>query len=128
MKKCVSAFAAAAIMSIVSIGYVNAADVKKGKRVFNKCKACHSLVENKNRIGPSLHGIFGRTAGTTPKYKFSKAMKKAGAGGLVWNEDTLAKYLLKPRAFIKGTKMAFAGIKKPKDMENLMAFLKEASK
>ena len=128
MKKFVSAFAAAAIMSVVSIGYVNAADVKKGKRVFNKCKACHSLVENKNRIGPSLHGIFGRTAGTTPKYKFSKAMKKAGAGGLVWNEDTLAKYLLKPRAFIKGTKMAFAGIKKPKDMENLMAFLKEASK
>ena len=128
MKKFVSAFAAAAIMSVISIGYVNAADVKKGKRVFNKCKACHSLVENKNRIGPSLHGIFGRTAGTTQKYKFSKAMKKAGAGGLVWSEDTLAKYLLKPRAFIKGTKMAFAGIKKPKDMENLMAFLKEASK
>ena len=55
-------------------------------------------------------------------------MKKAGAGGLVWNEETLAKYLVKPRAFVKGTKMVFAGIKKTKDMENLIAFLKEASK
>ena len=64
----------------------------------------------------------------TPKYKFSKAMKKAGAGGLVWNEETLAKYLVKPRAFVKGTKMVFAGIKKTKDMENLIAFLKKASK
>ena len=128
MKKFVSASAVASIMLLVSIGYANSADIKKGKRVFNKCKACHSLVENKNRIGPSLHGIFGRTAGTTPKYKFSKAMKKAGAGGLVWNEETLAKYLVKPRAFVKGTKMVFAGIKKTRDMENLIAFLKEASK
>ncbi len=128
MKKFVSTFAAAAIVFVVSIGYANAADVKKGKRVFNKCKACHTLVENKHRIGPSLHGIFGRTAGTTEKYKYSKAMKNAGAGGLVWNEKTLAEYLAKPRSFVKGTKMTFAGIKKPTDMENLMAFLKEASK
>ena len=128
MKKFVSACAAAAIMSVVSIGYANAADVKKGKRVFNKCKACHTLVENKHRIGPSLHGIFGRTAGTSPKYKYSKAMKKAGENGIVWDEKTLAEYLTKPRTYIKGTKMAFAGIKKKSDMDNLMAFLKEATK
>ncbi|MGB0629172.1 MAG: c-type cytochrome [Alphaproteobacteria bacterium] len=127
MRKLVSAFAAAVIMSVVSIGYANAADVKMGKKVFNKCKACHTLVANKHRIGPSLHGIFGRTAGTAEKYKFSKAMKKSGADGLVWTEETLAKYLVKPRAFVKGTKMIFAGIKKPTDMENLIAFLKEAA-
>lgn len=128
MKKLMSILAATAIMSVVSIGYANAADVKKGKRVFNKCKACHTLVENKHRIGPSLHGIFGRTAGTTPKYKYSKAMKKAGENGIVWTEKTLTEYLVKPRTYIKGTKMAFAGIKKKSDMENLMAFLKGATK
>ena len=128
MKKFVSTVAMTVIFSVLSIGYASAADVKKGKRVFNKCKACHTLVENKHRIGPSLHGIFGRTAGTAPKYKYSKAIKKAGVKGIAWDEKTLREYLVKPRAYIKGTKMAFAGIKKKTDMDNLMAFLKEATK
>tara|TARA_R110002126_G_scaffold19489_30_gene73176 strand:+ start:16708 stop:17094 length:387 start_codon:yes stop_codon:yes gene_type:complete len=128
MQKTLSMVATVAVFAFISIGYANAADVKKGKRVFNKCKACHTLVADKHRIGPSLHGIFGRTAGTAAKYKFSKPMTKAGAGGLVWTEKTLTEYLTKPRSFIKGTKMTFAGIKKARDMENLLAFLKEAAK
>lgn len=128
MKKTLSLTVTVAVLAISSIGYANAADVAKGKKVFNKCKACHTLVANKNRIGPSLAGVFGRKAGTATKYKFSKAMKKAGDGGLVWTEKTLAAYLVKPRAYVKGTKMTFAGIKKTKDMANLMAFLKEATK
>ena len=120
--------AISAVSVLLAAGTVNAADVAKGKRVFNKCKACHSLVMNKHRIGPSLHGLFGRAAGKAPKYRFSRAMKKAGASGLIWSPETVAKYVTKPRAFIKGTKMAFAGIKKKRDMENLMAFLKQASK
>lgn len=128
MKKSLSLTVTVAILSISSIGYANAADVAKGKKVFNKCKACHTLVADKHRIGPSLKGVFGRTAGTTTKYKYSKAMKKAGDGGLVWSEETLSAYLVKPRAYVKGTKMTFVGIKKPTDMANLMAFLKEAAK
>ena len=128
MKKHFSKVIVSIIMCLVALSTVNAADLKKGKKVFNKCKACHLLVENKHRIGPSLHGIYGRKAGAAPKYKFSRAMKKAGNDGLVWNDKSLAKYLTKPRSFIKGTKMAFAGIKKPRDMENLLAFLKEATK
>ena len=128
MKKFLHILTACSILSMVFSGGVLAEDVAKGKKVYNKCKACHALVEGKHRIGPSLHGIFGRTAGTTPKYRFSKAMKKAGMGGLIWNEKTLAKYLAKPRSFVKGTKMSFAGIRKTKDMENLLAFLREASK
>ena len=116
------------VMFLIALSSASAADLKKGKKVFNKCKACHTLVENKHRIGPSLHGIYGRKAGVASKYKFSRAMKKAGNSGLVWDDKSLAKYLSKPRSFIKGTKMAFAGIKKPEDMENLLAFLKEASK
>ncbi len=128
MKKTLSLIATVVVFALFSVGYANAADVKKGKRVFNKCKACHTLVADKHRIGPSLKGVFGRTAGTAAKYKYSKPMIKAGTGGLVWTEKTLSEYLIKPRAYIKGTKMTFAGIKKPKDIENLMAFLKEAAK
>ncbi len=128
MKKQFSTVTFSMIMFLIALSSASAADLKKGKKVFNKCKACHTLVENKHRIGPSLHGIYGRKAGVASKYKFSRAMKKAGNSGLVWDDKSLAKYLSKPRSFIKGTKMAFAGIKKPRDMENLLAFLKEASK
>jgi cytochrome c len=127
MKKLVPAVLSALVL-LSSIGYANAADVKKGARVFNKCKACHTLAAGKNRIGPSLHGIFGRTAGTAPGYNYSKAMSKAGAEGLVWTEKTLKAYLKKPRDYVKGTKMTFVGLKKESDRENLIAFLKEASK
>ena len=128
MKKQFSKVTFSMVMFLIALSSASAADLKKGKKVFNKCKACHTLVENKHRIGPSLHGIYGRKAGVASKYKFSRAMKKAGNSGLVWDDKSLAKYLSKPRSFIKGTKMAFAGIKKPRDMENLLAFLKEASK
>jgi cytochrome c2 len=128
MKNALSIAAVATVSVVISMGYANAADVQKGKRVFNKCKACHTLVADKHRIGPSLAGVFGRKAGTATKYKYSKAMKKAGGGGLVWTEETMAAYLVKPRAFIKGTKMTFAGLKKPTDITNLMGFLKEATK
>ena len=128
MKKQFSKVTFSMVMFLIALSSASAADLKKGKKVFNKCKACHTLVENKHRIGPSLHGIYGRKAGVASKYKFSRAMKKAGDGGLIWDDKSLAKYLTKPRSFIKGTKMAFAGIKKPEDMENLLAFLREASK
>ena len=100
-------------------------DVKKGKRVFNKCKACHTLAEGKNRIGPSLHGIIGRKSGTAPKFHYSSAMKKAD---VVWDEKTLDEFLSKPRTFIHGTKMSFPGLNKKADREDVIAYLKEASK
>ena len=106
-------------------GVAGAADAIKGKRVFNKCKACHALKAGKNKVGPSLHSIMGRKAGTVAKFKYSKPMKNSG---LTWDEETLRKYLKKPRSFLKGTRMAFAGIKKDKDMDNLIAYLKAATK
>lgn len=128
MKQSVTASAIAVIFLVSAMGYAKAADVEKGSKVFNKCKACHSLTAGKNLIGPSLSGLFGRTAGTAPKYNYSAGMKKAGAGGLVWSEKTLMQYLASPKEFVPGNKMTFIGLKKESERENIIAFLKEAAK
>ena len=109
----------------LSAGNASAADAAKGKKVYNKCKACHALKAGKNKVGPTLHGLFGRKAATVPNFKYSKAMK---ASGVTWDEESLRAYLKKPRKFIKGTRMAFAGIKKINQMDDLVAYLKEATK
>ena len=102
-----------------------AQDAAKGKKVFNKCKACHSLKAGKKKIGPDLAKLFGRKAGTVKKFRYSKALKKSG---VVWNEKSLDEFLAKPRKFVKGTKMSFPGLKKKADRDNLIAFLKESTK
>ena len=109
----------------LNAGNASAADAAKGKKVYNKCKACHALKAGKNKVGPTLHGLFGRKAATGPNFKYSKAMKTSG---VTWDEESLRAYLKKPRKFIKGTRMAFAGIKKKKQMDDLVAYLKEATK
>jgi cytochrome c2 len=101
-----------------------AGDEKRGEQVFNQCKPCHSLEEDKNGVGPSLHGLFGRTAGTVPGYNYSAAMKNSG---VVWNEDTLKQYLADPHKFIPGDKMIFAGIKNEDQLDDVIAYLKKAT-
>lgn len=112
-----------AIAMIAAVPTVAAADVdlKKGKKVFRKCKACHAVGEKaKNKVGPELNGIIGREAGSVEGYKYSKAMLKSG---ITWDEETLDKYLKKPKDLVKGTKMIFAGLKKEKQRKNLIAYL-----
>ena len=125
LMKTICAIIVSLAVVLASGGASAAGDVKKGKRVFNKCKACHSLVAGKKKIGPSLHGLFGATSGKVAKYRYSKAMKKAN---VVWNEKTLNKFITKPKKMIKGTKMSFSGLRKKKDRDNLIAYLKEATK
>jgi len=115
------------ILLALSAQHALAGDPKKGMRVFNKCKACHAVVAGKNKVGPSLHGFFGRQPGTAPKYKFSKGMKKFGEGKK-WTKELFIAYIEKPRKMVKGTKMAFPGLKKQKDRENLTAYLLKATK
>ncbi len=100
-------------------------DVEKGKKVFKKCKSCHVIDKEKNKLGPHLVGIFGRKAGSLEGYKYSKAMKDSQ---IVWTPETLAEYLRKPKKFIPGNKMVFAGLKKEKQVNNLIAYLEEATK
>jgi cytochrome c len=105
-------------------GLALAGDAAKGTKVFKKCAACHAVGDNaKNKVGPQLNEVFGRTAGSLEGYKYSKAMIKAGADGLVWDEASMATYLKKPKAMIKGTKMAFAGLRKEADLDNIIAYL-----
>ena len=102
-----------------------AGDAENGKRVFNKCKACHVANEEKNRIGPHLVGLFGRTAGSVEKYRYSKSMKDSG---IVWNAETLDAYLANPRQYVKGTRMAFPGLKKASDRDDVSGYLREVTK
>ena len=101
-------------------------DVAAGEKVFKKCKACHVVDAEKHKTGPHLVNIMGRAAGSADGYKkYSDAMKSSG---IVWNEETLDGYLEKPKAYVKGTRMAFAGLRKEKDRANVIAYLKSYSK
>ena len=95
-------------------------DAANGEKVFSQCKLCHVVEQDVNRVGPSLFGVVGRKAGAVPGYKYSAASLKSG---LVWNEATLAQYLEAPMKFMPGTKMAFAGLKKPQDRADVIAYL-----
>ena len=110
---------------LVSSGLISAGaharDVAAGKKVFKKCKACHYAAKDKNKTGPHLVNLIGREAGTVEGYKYSKAMKSSG---IVWDEDTLTAYLRAPKKYLKGTKMAFAGLRKDADIANVIAYLK----
>ena len=108
----------------LSSGAALAGDAAKGKKVYNKCKACHSLEEGKKKLGPSLHGVFGRVSGTLEGFKYSKAMKEAA---ITWDETTISEYLAAPKKYIPKNKMVFVGLKKEADRENLLAYLKEAT-
>jgi cytochrome c len=99
-------------------------DPAAGAKVFNKCKACHVLDEDKNRVGPYLHGVIGRPAGTAEGFKYSSAMKDSG---IVWSEVTIAEYVADPKGYVPGNRMAFPGLKKQEDIANLLAYLKEAT-
>lgn len=100
-----------------------AQDAEAGAKVFAKCRACHSVGENsRNGVGPSLNGLIGRTAGTYAGYNFSAANK---ASGITWDEATFSEYIVAPAARIKGTKMAFAGLKNPQEVLDIVAYLKQ---
>jgi cytochrome c len=98
-------------------------DPAKGKQIFNKCMVCHSIEQGVNKIGPSLHGVFGRKAGTLAGYNYTDAMKNSG---LTWDEATLDKYLTNPRKMVPGTRMVFVGLPKEQDRLDVIAYLKQA--
>ena len=115
-------------LGMLSLGMLTpsaAADVAAGQTVFNRCKICHTVEAGKpNTVGPNLHGIFGRKAGTHDGFDYSEAMKSSG---VVWNDETLAQYLRDPRQFVPGNKMAFPGLKDDQQIQDLLAYLHQAA-
>lgn len=104
---------------------IDAELAKAGEKVFKKCKACHQVgAKAKNRSGPVLNGIVGGSAGAVDGFKYSKALKAVAEDGLVWTPEELAAFLEKPKKYLKGTKMGFAGLKKEKDQAAVIEYLK----
>ena len=100
-------------------------DLATGEKVFKKCAACHSIVKGgKNNIGPALYNVVGRKVGAVDDYKYSKALS---AYGKEWTFEELNGYLIKPAKWIKGTKMAFAGLRKEKDRASVILYLNKNS-
>jgi cytochrome c len=101
-----------------------AGDPANGEKVFRKCAACHDVgPEAKAKVGPPLNGIIGRAAATFEGFKYSDAMTEAGAGGLVWSAETIGEFLEKPKDFVPGTKMTFAGLRKEEERADVIAYL-----
>ena len=123
MIKSISGFAAAAVMALLSAGAAQAQDAAAGEKVFLKCRACHQTGETaKNAVGPVLNGLIGRKSGTIEGYNYSDANKNSG---LTWDEATFKEYIKNPKAKIPGTKMIFVGLPNDKEIEDVLAYLKQ---
>ena len=105
------------VILIMFTGVTYAAD---GEKIFKRCVSCHSLT--KNKMGPALGNIFGKKAGSVEGYRYSKAMRNSD---IIWTDCTLDQFLIKPRKYIKGTKMRFSGIRKKDQREAVIKYLKD---
>ena len=100
----------------------NSGDYERGRRAFLQCKSCHTIEQGGvNRVGPALHGMFGRAAGTAPNFRFSEALK---ASGIIWDEAKLDAWVEDPRAVVPGNNMIYPGLRKAEDRRDLVAYMK----
>ncbi len=112
---------------MLAAGSSHAQDAEAGKKVFARCMACHNADAPGNKVGPSLMGVMGRTAGVYEGYNFSKAMVEAGENGLVWDDETIREFVKDPREMVEGTKMVFPGLKDDEEISDLIAYLDQFS-
>jgi cytochrome c len=108
---------------VASTGQSLAQNAEAGERVFAQCRACHQVGEGaRNLVGPQLNGMFGRMSGTVQGYSYTDANKNAN---ITWDDATFRDYIVDPRRKVPGTKMAFAGIRNPQQVTDLIAYLKQ---
>lgn len=121
----VSVLAATALLALTATAFADG-DAAKGEKIFKKCTACHAVgVDAKNKVGPELNGIVGRKVASVEGFKYSPAMIEFGAGDKVWDAETIDAYLADPKGFVPKNKMAFAGVKKEDEREDVIAYLSQ---
>ena len=127
MKPTLSALIALTSLTLAASGALaQDVDLAAGKASFNKCLACHAIGDGaKNKVGPELNGLDGRKSGTAEGYSYSDANKNSG---ITWNEAQFKEYIKDPKAKIPGTKMAFAGVKNEKEINDLWAYVSQFDK
>jgi cytochrome c len=109
-------------------GEATAQDAAAGQRVFNQCRACHTIEQGgRNGVGPNLHGVIGRKAASIEGFRYSNAMQQKGQQGWTWTEENLHPYLRNPREVVPGTNMAFAGLRNEQQLNDVIAYLKQQS-
>ena len=113
------AVAGAALLLVFPTGSAAAADAENGKALYQACAACHT--ERPDALGPSLKGVFGRKTAALEDFRYSNPMKRAN---LVWDEDNLRAYIIDPQGKVKGNRMPYGGITNPKDVDDIVAYLK----
>ncbi|MET4636672.1 c-type cytochrome [Kaistia defluvii] len=122
-RRCAAWLGAGAILVLLPVAALADGEPALGEKVFLKCKSCHQIGEGaKNAVGPELNGLFGRKTGSVPGYNYSAANKNSG---IVWDETIFREYIQNPKGKIPGTKMTFPGLKNPKDIDNIVAYLKQ---
>ena len=106
----------------------SAQDAAAGQRVFNQCRACHTVEQGgRNGVGPNLHGLFGRKAGSIENFRYSASMREKAAGGLTWTEETLRAYIANPKAVVPAGSMSYVGLRNEQQMNDLIAYLRQAA-
>lgn len=115
----------AAALALQALPASASGDAAAGQRVYAQCRACHTAEQGgRNGVGPNLWGIYGSPAGKREGFRYSANMLELAQGGLVWNEENLRKYLTNPKDLVPRGSMAFAGIRNPEQLENLIAYLR----
>ena len=103
------------------------ADAEAGRRVFNQCRACHTIeAGGRNGVGPNLHGVLDRRAGSVEGFRYSAALRRKAEEGLVWTEDQLRAYLADPKGTVPGGSMTYVGLRNEAMLGDLLAYLREA--
>ncbi len=119
---------AAAALALAPMSGAMAQDADAGARVFNQCRACHTINQGgRNGVGPNLYGVWGRAAGAVEGFRYSAPMRAKAGEGLAWNEANLRAYLTDPKAVVPAGSMSFAGIRNEQQLNDLLAYLQRAS-